>query len=52
MVALSLYYTLTGNPSLGLEYAEKCFNSAEKIKDFETYGTKRSPALYCILVYK
>ena len=33
-VGLSLYHTLTGNPSLGLEYAEKCFNSAEKIKDF------------------
>ena len=31
---LSLYHTLTGNPSLGLEYAEKCFNSAEKSKDF------------------
>ena len=33
-VYLSAYYTTTGNPSLGLEYAEKCFNSAEKIKDF------------------
>jgi len=31
---LSLYHTLTGNPSLGLEYAEKCINSAGKIKDF------------------
>jgi len=31
---LSTYHTLAGNPSLGLEYAEKCFNSAEKIKDF------------------
>ena len=34
LVGLSTYYTLTGNPSLGLEYAEKSFNSAEKIKDF------------------
>jgi tetratricopeptide (TPR) repeat protein len=33
-VSLSRYHTITGNPSLGLEYAEKCFNSAEKIKDF------------------
>ncbi len=33
-VRLSTYYTTAGNPSLGLEYAEKCFNSAEKIKDF------------------
>jgi tetratricopeptide (TPR) repeat protein len=32
--SLSLYYTTAGNPSLGLEYAEKCFNSAEKIEDF------------------
>ena len=32
---LSTYHTLTGgNPSLGLEYAEKCFNLAEKIKNF------------------
>jgi len=32
---LSFYHTLAGgNPSLGLEYAEKCFHSAEKIKDF------------------
>jgi tetratricopeptide (TPR) repeat protein len=31
---LSLYYTVAGNPSLGLEYGEKSFNSAEKIKDF------------------
>ena len=32
---LSGYYTTTGgNPSLGLEYAEKCFNSAEKVKNF------------------
>jgi tetratricopeptide (TPR) repeat protein len=32
---MSLYHsTAGGNPSLGLEYAEKCFNSAEKIKDF------------------
>jgi predicted ATPase/class 3 adenylate cyclase len=34
LVSLSLYHTAGGNPSLGLEYAEKCFNSAEKIKDF------------------
>jgi tetratricopeptide (TPR) repeat protein len=34
--SLSTYYSSTGGkPSLGLEYAEKCFNSAEKIKDFE-----------------
>jgi tetratricopeptide (TPR) repeat protein len=34
-VGMSLYHsTAGGNPSLGLEYAEKCFNSAEKIKDF------------------
>jgi class 3 adenylate cyclase/tetratricopeptide (TPR) repeat protein len=33
--SLSLYHTITGNPSLGLEYAEKCFNSAEKIRDFK-----------------
>ena len=32
--SLSLYYSTAGNPSLGLEYAEKCFNSAEKIEDF------------------
>jgi class 3 adenylate cyclase len=32
--SLSMYYTTAGNPSLGLEYAEKCFNSAEKSKDF------------------
>jgi tetratricopeptide (TPR) repeat protein len=33
--SLSLYHsTVGGSPSLGLEYAEKCFNSAEKIKDF------------------
>ena len=32
--SLSIYHTATGNPSLGLEYAEKCFNLAEKIKDF------------------
>ncbi len=32
--SLSAYYTFAGNPSLGLEYAEKCFNSAEKINDF------------------
>jgi len=33
--SLSLYYTTAGgNPSLGLEYGEKCFNSAEKVKDF------------------
>jgi tetratricopeptide (TPR) repeat protein len=33
--SLSTYYSSTGGkPSLGLEYAEKCFNSAEKIKDF------------------
>ena len=31
---LSLYHSFTGNPSLGMEYAEKCFHSAEKIKDF------------------
>lgn len=32
---LSQYHTFAGgNPSLGLEYAEKCFNSSEKIKDF------------------
>jgi len=31
---LSFYHTNIGNPSLGQEYAEKCFNSAEKIKDF------------------
>ena len=32
---LSFYHTTDGgNPSLGLEYAEKRFNSAEKIKDF------------------
>jgi tetratricopeptide (TPR) repeat protein len=35
LVSLSSYHTFaSGNPSLGLEYAEKCFNSAEKIKDF------------------
>ena len=50
-VRLSLYYTATGNPSLGLEYAEKCFNSAEKVNDCKTYGTMRIPALCCILVY-
>jgi tetratricopeptide (TPR) repeat protein len=34
-VYLGNYHTTVGgNPSLGLEYAEKCFNSAEKIKDF------------------
>jgi tetratricopeptide (TPR) repeat protein len=33
-VYLSSYHTFAGNPSLGLEYAEKSFNSAEKIKDF------------------
>jgi tetratricopeptide (TPR) repeat protein len=33
-VNLSSYHTVFGNPSIGLEYAEKCFNSAEKIKDF------------------
>jgi class 3 adenylate cyclase len=34
-IGLSTYYTIPGgNPSLGLEYAEKCFYSAEKIKDF------------------
>jgi tetratricopeptide (TPR) repeat protein len=33
--SLSFYYTTAGGkPSLGLEYAEKCFNSAEKVKDF------------------
>jgi len=33
--SLSTYHTFAGgNPSLGLEYAEKCFNSSEKIKDF------------------
>ena len=32
-VGLSIYYTSTGHPSLGLEYAEKYFNSAEKIKN-------------------
>ncbi|PKN37434.1 MAG: hypothetical protein CVU62_10625 [Deltaproteobacteria bacterium HGW-Deltaproteobacteria-2] len=32
--SLSYYHTFAGNPSLGLEYAEKCFNSAEKIKNF------------------
>ena len=32
--SLSVYNSVAGNPSLGLEYAEKCFNSAEKIKDF------------------
>jgi len=32
--SLSRYHSATGNPSLGLEYAEKCFNSAEKIRDF------------------
>jgi len=32
---LSYYHsTAGGNPSIGLEYAEKCFNAAEKIKDF------------------
>jgi tetratricopeptide (TPR) repeat protein len=31
---LSNYHANIGNPSLGQEYAEKCFNSAEKIKDF------------------
>lgn len=34
LVSLSIYHSATGNPSLGLEYAEKCFNSADKIKDF------------------
>jgi class 3 adenylate cyclase/tetratricopeptide (TPR) repeat protein len=33
-VYLSTYHTFAGNPSLGLEYGEKSFNSAEKIKDF------------------
>ena len=33
-VALGMYYSFTGNPSLSLKYAEKCFKSAEKIKDF------------------
>jgi tetratricopeptide (TPR) repeat protein len=33
-VWLGLYYSTAGNPSLGLEYAEKCFSTAEKIKDF------------------
>jgi len=33
-IRLSLYYTTAGNPSLGLEYAVKSFNSAEKIRDF------------------
>ncbi len=32
--SLSRYHSATGNPSLGLEYAAKCFNSADKIKDF------------------
>jgi tetratricopeptide (TPR) repeat protein len=32
--SLSLYYATAGNPSLGLEYAERCFNTAEKMKDF------------------
>jgi tetratricopeptide (TPR) repeat protein len=32
-VRLSLYHTFAGNISLGMEYGEKCFNSAEKIKD-------------------
>ncbi len=31
--ALSAYYLATGNPLLGLEYAEKRFNSAEKAND-------------------
>ena len=31
--SLSFYHTFVGNPSLGLEYAEKRFNSAEKVKD-------------------
>ena len=39
---LSLYYTSTGNPSLGLEYAEKCFNSAEKINDFRLMAQSAS----------
>ena len=34
-VSLSAYHTFAGNPSLGLEYAEKYFNSAEKINDFK-----------------
>jgi tetratricopeptide (TPR) repeat protein len=35
LVSLSAYYTIAGgNPSLGLEYGEKCFNTAEKIKNF------------------
>ncbi|MGB5216768.1 MAG: hypothetical protein WBN66_00580 [Smithella sp.] len=32
--SLSYYHTFAGNPCLGLEYGERCFNSAEKIKDF------------------
>ncbi|MBN2178511.1 MAG: AAA family ATPase [Deltaproteobacteria bacterium] len=32
--SLGVYHTSAGNPSLGLEYAEKCFNLAEKSKDF------------------
>jgi class 3 adenylate cyclase/tetratricopeptide (TPR) repeat protein len=32
--SISYYHTIAGNPSLGLEYAEKCFDSAEKLKDF------------------
>jgi predicted ATPase/class 3 adenylate cyclase len=45
-VYLSSYHTVTGNPSLGLEYAEKCFNSAEKIKNFGTMA--QSATQLCI----
>ncbi|HNY15204.1 MAG TPA: AAA family ATPase, partial [Bacteroidales bacterium] len=34
-VYLSTYHTAKGNPSLGLEYAEKYFDSAEEIRDFK-----------------
>ena len=51
-VSLSIYYTITGNPSLGLEYAEKCFNSAEKIKDFGLMAQSAAQlcAAYCLQV--
>jgi len=48
-VFLSSYHTLTGNPSLGLEYAEKCFNSAEKMKDFGLMA--QSASLICIAYF-
>ncbi len=43
---LSTYHTLTGNSSLGLEYAEKHFSLAEKIKDFGLMA--RSASRLCL----